>query len=192
VYSSKGINGPYGLAMTMDGAIVADMITVGSLSANRISGGSISTSSFNADGKVTKYASDYSSADAERANSIILGNTAPTIADFEKLDINSDGIISIADLVRINQFLNGTLGSYEIDTAVTIDPFNTQSVLKTDGVSIGMNGIFSKNVSADVANLKEVNVMRVGSGYAKGASGTFTTADGKTVTVISGIITSIS
>jgi len=38
-YSSKGYNGPYGLAMTQDGAIVADYITVGTLTANLIRAG---------------------------------------------------------------------------------------------------------------------------------------------------------
>lgn len=38
-YSKNGVNGPYELAMTMDGAIVADRITTGTLSANRIAGG---------------------------------------------------------------------------------------------------------------------------------------------------------
>lgn len=38
-YSSTGVNGPYGLAMTMDGAIVADFITTGSLSADLIAAG---------------------------------------------------------------------------------------------------------------------------------------------------------
>lgn len=38
-YSSKGYNGPYGLAMTQDGAIVADFITVGTLTANLIRAG---------------------------------------------------------------------------------------------------------------------------------------------------------
>lgn len=37
-YSSTGINGPYGLAMTMDGAIVADFITTGVLNTNVIQG----------------------------------------------------------------------------------------------------------------------------------------------------------
>lgn len=37
-YSSSGINGPYGLAMTMDGAIVADFITAGTLNTNVIQG----------------------------------------------------------------------------------------------------------------------------------------------------------
>ena len=38
-YSSKGYNGPYGLAMTQNGAIVADFITVGTLTANLIRAG---------------------------------------------------------------------------------------------------------------------------------------------------------
>lgn len=38
-YSKNGVNGPYGLAMTMDGAIVADFITTGALSASLIKGG---------------------------------------------------------------------------------------------------------------------------------------------------------
>ena len=40
-YSSTGINGNFGLAMTMDGRIVADYITTGTLSANRIKGGTL-------------------------------------------------------------------------------------------------------------------------------------------------------
>ena len=38
-YSSSGYNGPYGLAMTQDGAIVADFITTGVLTANLIKAG---------------------------------------------------------------------------------------------------------------------------------------------------------
>lgn len=37
-YSSTGINGPYGIAMTMDGSIVADFITTGTLNTNVIQG----------------------------------------------------------------------------------------------------------------------------------------------------------
>lgn len=38
-YSNTGYNGEYGLAMTMDGAIVADFITAGTMYADRIKGG---------------------------------------------------------------------------------------------------------------------------------------------------------
>lgn len=40
-YSSTGIDGPYGLAMTMDGKIVADFILSGTMMADRISGGTL-------------------------------------------------------------------------------------------------------------------------------------------------------
>lgn len=40
-YSKTGVNGSYGLAMTMDGAIVADYISTGTLSAERIKAGRI-------------------------------------------------------------------------------------------------------------------------------------------------------
>ena len=38
-YSSTGVNGPYGTAITMDGSIVANFITSGSMTADRIRGG---------------------------------------------------------------------------------------------------------------------------------------------------------
>lgn len=40
-YSSNGYNGEYGLAMTMDGAIVADYVTSGTMHADRIKGGTL-------------------------------------------------------------------------------------------------------------------------------------------------------
>ena len=40
-YSSNGINGPYRLAITMDGQIVADFITIGTLDANLIKTGTL-------------------------------------------------------------------------------------------------------------------------------------------------------
>lgn len=40
-YSSKGYNGPYGLAMTMDGVFIADFIQAGTMSCNRLKGGTL-------------------------------------------------------------------------------------------------------------------------------------------------------
>lgn len=40
-FSSSGYDGPYGLAITMNGEIVADFVTTGTLSADRINGGTI-------------------------------------------------------------------------------------------------------------------------------------------------------
>jgi len=48
-FSSTGINGPYGLAMTNDGSIVADYITSGALNANVITTGALKGKNFNLD-----------------------------------------------------------------------------------------------------------------------------------------------
>lgn len=55
-FSSTGINGTYGLAMTMDGQIVADFITSGGMSASRIHGGVFKAGGKNnGDGKIEIY-----------------------------------------------------------------------------------------------------------------------------------------
>ena len=45
-YSSDGYNGTYGLAMTMNGAIVADFVTAGTMYADRIKGGTLTLGGF--------------------------------------------------------------------------------------------------------------------------------------------------
>jgi phage minor structural protein len=45
-YSSNGVDGPYNLAATNDGSIVADFITSGTMSADRIKGGVVDSSAF--------------------------------------------------------------------------------------------------------------------------------------------------
>lgn len=56
-YSNTGYNGQYGLAMTIDGSIVADFITAGIMSANRIRGGQllVGGSSVGMDGSIVGY-----------------------------------------------------------------------------------------------------------------------------------------
>lgn len=54
-YSKTGYNGTYGTAITMDGQIVADYITAGTLSADRIKGGTLTIGGkgYNVNGKIT-------------------------------------------------------------------------------------------------------------------------------------------
>lgn len=54
-YSKNGYNGTYGTAITMNGQIVADYITAGTLSADRIKGGALKLggSGYNTNGKLT-------------------------------------------------------------------------------------------------------------------------------------------
>ena len=55
-FSSTGYNGPYGTAITQDGKIVADFITAGTMSANRISGGTLDLGGLdNANGQIFIY-----------------------------------------------------------------------------------------------------------------------------------------
>ncbi|MFI8707620.1 phage tail spike protein, partial [Bacillus sp. NPDC077411] len=75
-YSSTGINGQYGLAMTMDGSIVADFITTGKLSASLVQAG------FNDYGDNVKLMSDGLHARLNGKKSMVLG---------------SNGVLSIFD-----------------------------------------------------------------------------------------------
>ena len=48
-YSSTGVNGPYGIAITSDGRIVADFITAGTFSGNLMKGGEITGTTLRSD-----------------------------------------------------------------------------------------------------------------------------------------------
>ena len=144
------------------------------------------------EGKIRKTASDYTADDTERANNISLGLVYPTVEDLERLDVNGDGLIDVSDIIIINNLLKGKIEYYDIPTSIEINPLLTQSVLKTKGVSIGMNGAFFQNANLENAYMKDVYVMNQGGGFYQGATGTFATADGKTINVINGIITTIS
>ena len=54
-YSKNGYNGTYGTAITMNGQIVADYVTTGTLSADRIKGGTLTIGGkgYNVNGKIT-------------------------------------------------------------------------------------------------------------------------------------------
>lgn len=211
-HSKNGIKGPFDTAITMDGAIVANAITTGIFNANLIRAGilqsvdgsnkwdltnglfTMENGKIKIQGAVTKYASDYTQADMDRANRITIGLEIPTVEDYEKLDLNGDGVIDIFDVIVIGKLLDGSLASYEIPTNIEINPLQTQSLLKTDGVSIGVNGAYFENSNALNAHMQNVYVMGEDTGFHKGASGMnqFTTADGKTITVLNGIIISIA
>ena len=151
----------------------------------------MSSAKIKMEGTVRKIGADYTQDDVERANRISLGIIYPTVEDFEKYDLNGDGLIDILDIIKISKLLENPELYYDIQTTIEINPLYSQSVLKTNGVSIGMNGMFSKNINSENAYMQNVFVMNQGGGYYQGATGTFTTLDGKEVTVMNGIITTI-
>lgn len=144
-FSSNGINGPYKLAITQDGSFVADFITVGTLSAiviQSLDGKSkwnlstgemdlyntrITTSSTGN----TYTTADYSKDDVERIRQIIFGNIVPTLADYEKLDLNCNGEFDAGDAVIINSALAGTREiNFTSKWALKLDPADGEQLLK--------------------------------------------------------------
>lgn len=156
--------------------------------------GEVTGSSFVTTGTVTKYAKDYTEADRDRANSITIGNIEPTEADYEKLDLNGDGIINMQDVMMISRFLQGNLESVTFDTSIRISSGNEKEIVKLQDVSIGATSVRAKNIHATsqmFSKTYRVYDTETGTWYS-GKSGEFTTADGKTITVVGGLITHIS
>ncbi len=91
-YSNTGYNGTFGLAMTMDGAIVADFITAGNINASLIKTGVISSN----DGRVTID---------------INGNDGITISGGALTVKNSDNVVVIDGKYNMHKIiLSGTVG----------------------------------------------------------------------------------
>ena len=136
--SSTGYNGPYTMGATIAGGIQAWMITAANLVAGTIAseqgnflinldGGTIDTSATGA----TYQNSDYSQADLDRINQINLKTVTPTLADYEKLDVNGDGAISITDAVQIQQIIGGARTvNFTTRWRLRIDPADGNNLLK--------------------------------------------------------------
>lgn len=106
-YSSTGIDGPYGLAMTMDGKIVADFITTGTLSAdvikaNSIGGAKIQNGTITAEkiktGAITADMIKSGTMTAERINggTLKLGGNNNTNGSIQVVDANGKYLVTIS------------------------------------------------------------------------------------------------
>ena len=170
--SSTGYNGPYTMGATIAGGIQAWMITAAHLVAGTISseqgnflinldGGTIDTSATGA----TYKNSDYSQADLDRINQINLKAVTPTLADYEKLDVNGDGAISITDAVQIQQIIGGTRTvNFTTRWRLRIDPADGNNLLKIYRVyHNNITGADTENIvlSAGFSNVKANSVEAV-------------------------------
>lgn len=170
--SSTGYNGPYTMGATIAGGIQAWMITAANLVAGTIAseqgnffinldGGTIDTSATGA----TYQNSDYSQADLDRINQINLKVVTPTLADYEKLDVNGDGTISITDAVQIQQIIGGTRTvNFTTRWRLRIDPADGNNLLKIYRVyHNNITGADTENIvlSAGFANVKANSVEAV-------------------------------
>ena len=109
--------------------------------------------------------SDYSQADADRAQQITVGMVEPTFSDYEKLDVSGDGRISILDCSWIAQIVEGTR-TVDFTTAwkLRIDPTDGENLLKIYRVyHNNITGADTENIvlSAGFANVKANSVEAV-------------------------------
>nr|DAD95442.1 MAG TPA: tail protein [Siphoviridae sp. ctY1p61] len=144
-FSSSGVNGPYRLAITQDGRIVADFVTAGILTAITIqsmdgkSTWNLSTGEMDLyNTKITTSAqgstfvtADYTEDDLAHLRNLILNQASPTLNDYEKLDVDGDGRFTAVDLLYVRQAIDGT---QEIDFTTgwkfALDPTDGENLLK--------------------------------------------------------------
>ena len=198
-YSRNGYAGPYELAMTMDGAIVANMIKAGILQSTDGSNKwdldnglfTMKNGEIDMQGTVTKYASDYTQEDMDYVNRCTIGLEEPTIEDLEKYDMDGDGILTVSDVLRINRMLQGD-GDWVINTSLKINPLSANNIIRTEGVAVGRIGITANTMTSQKCYSKSYRTyIEELNNYSSGATGEFTTADGQTVRFANGIIYAI-
>lgn len=92
-YSSTGYNGSYGTAMTMDGAIVADRITTGTLSCDRLNGGTFTAGgSDNTNGQIIVKNADGETVAALDADGLTTNSANITGGSISDWNINNNAI----------------------------------------------------------------------------------------------------
>lgn len=136
--SSTGYNGPYTMGATIAGGIQAWMITAANLVAGTIAseqgnflinldGGTIDTSATGA----TYKNSDYSQADLDRISQILTKSVTPTLSDYEKLDVDGNGIFGPSDQLQIAQIISGArIVNFTTRWRLRIDPADGNDLLK--------------------------------------------------------------
>ena len=149
----------------------------------------------------TKTFGPFTASDETIATSFILGTATPTAADIIKYDITGDGQITTLDLAYIHRIVLGvSTGTFDYEIMLnSTDPSKCiKATMLENGVVrvstiLGTGGMIAPTITASDVYVEDLIV----SGNVKpagkyGANGTFTSSDGKTVTVTSGIVTSIT
>lgn len=142
-YSSTGVNGEFGLAITMDGAIVADFITAGSLSANLITTGVLKSANYEEDVSGTAINLESGTIDTAKFKVSETGEitaTAGTIGGFtlgtSKFTSDFSGIYNYNDydLMLLKAYIMGdvALSSATLDLldANDDDTYNSQDFMR--------------------------------------------------------------
>lgn len=133
-YSSTGINGNYGLAMTMDGQIVADFITTGHLNTSVIEGyDSIVQQVYATDSDLQSYKGQVASQFTQTANTFEFQfNNLNTLID----SVSNTEYTHYQELNRYIRFVNGVIILGEEGNPFTVELSNTRLSFKQDGTEV--------------------------------------------------------
>ncbi len=185
-YSNTGYNGTYGLAMTMDGSIVADMITTGTMYADRVKGGTFSVGGNNNESGVIQVLNENGEVIGKWTKDgiqILRGKIKGVSIETNDANITGGSIRMITsnkdyDLINLNYTAQQTGESFASKMAPsTISLYHNG----TRGTHLYHNYVCSELYAIKTGELT----------MDAGATGTFVDKNGKTITVKGGIITSI-
>jgi len=119
-----------------------------------IKGGILSGCQYVSEGTVTYVKSQFTEADRERIENIILNKITPTHNDYIKLDVDGDGRISIYDSVIIYQLLSDQKDKYQYKRKILIDPTNIGSIsFLQDDILTSYYGVKGFNVESGTMNM---------------------------------------
>lgn len=110
-YSSTGINGPFALAMTMDGAIVADFITAGTINGSLIKAGSVQAGSLS-----QEYKKSVTDAINSSANEV---TQAFQVADGQVLSTVNNTLSNYSTTTQMNSAITQSANKISSDVSAT-------------------------------------------------------------------------
>jgi len=179
---------------TADGNILAKVLTAIGINCEWLNVGTkLGGFTLNADtlsSTISKTFGPFTNDDVTYIHQFIVPNSTviPTAADVLKYDITGDGKITLMDSIYIQRIISGA-DSPTVTGIFKIDPKSLRETLVIERLTgpgagsktaLGAGSMYTNSFACDTAII------------ANGKTGTFTSTDGKTVTVTSGIITSIA
>lgn len=139
-------------------------------------------------GLKTFRAEEYTEEDLVEARELFNATASPTMAQFEKYDLDGDGDISPLDFVRVSKLVNRTVQEYTVESFLEIDPANPTQILRTNNVYIGGGGIYSKVLNAQSIKGKQYSAIDFEGNVKIGASFEDRVSSGRKINILNGLI----
>lgn len=136
--------------LTADGKITA--------TAGDIGGFDLTENEFKTNISVTR---NYTNADTEKLQKYLIGEITLTNEELDYYDANGDGVLNILDLLRMQRIILGhdsptTTGTFEINSTSTLKSLAFKDENGKTTTSVGLEGIGTKNLSADVLSVDSI------------------------------------